>query len=66
VKAKYNLKLLNAIRVRGLFQADLVGERGLSCEARISRIIRGRVTPNESEIRILCKLLRATREELGW
>lgn len=56
------LKLL--IVQRGLVQADVAKLAGLS-ESRLSRIIHGRVSPREFEVKNLAQALGVQREELA-
>ncbi len=57
-------KLKLHIVTRGLVQADVAQLAGLS-ESRLSRIVRGRVSPREFEIRNLALALGVLREEVA-
>ena len=63
---KQNLKLLAALRLKGVSQADLVERAGLTSESRLSRIIRGRVSPTRDEVRKICRYLKLARFEIGF
>ena len=55
------LKLL--IFQRGLHQADVAMAAGVS-ESRLSRILNGRVTPQDYELKNIAKALGLNRDEL--
>lgn len=57
---RLNLKL--AIVSKGWNQADLAKETGLQ-EARISRMISGRIEPREDETKVILKALRLRKKD---
>ena len=56
--------LKRAIAERGLIQADVAQEVGIS-EPRLSRIVNGRVRPYDYERKSLAKALGVSREEIS-
>ncbi len=54
---KKNLNIKTAIWICGISQADLARLANISSEARLSRIINGRIKPTEEEISRLAAVL---------
>lgn len=61
-KMKKNLNIKTAIWICGISQADLARLANISSEARLSRIINGRIKPTEEEI---SRLAAALHTHLG-
>ena len=61
-----NFKLVQAIFESGLRHYEIIEQTRLSSEARLSRIINGRVEPTEEEITGLVNILGKTSRQLGF
>jgi transcriptional regulator with XRE-family HTH domain len=61
-----NFKLIQALHLRRMAQAELVKKCSLSSDARLSRIICGYSQPTEEEIEKICAVLGFSRSELGF